>query len=820
MGKHRPRHPQGPPSLLGLAPAVSVASNPAVVCALATAFAFVSALALALTLAFVSALALPGCASGRAPDSVLCGNGILERSETCDDGNDASGDGCDKQCKVEPGFSCDGSEPSGCTPVCGDGLVVGDETCDGSELGGRTCESLNLGGGTLVCGEDCQYDPSGCTVYSCGNGVRDEAEECDGSDFGEDSCLARDYDGGYLACSLLCVVDTSGCTLASCGNGIVEGIEGCDDGGTAPGDGCGANCSVEPDWECAGQPSVCTPLCGNGSLDPGEQCDGALLGGQDCTTIGLGYEGGTLSCAVTCLFNTSLCELPTCGNGSLATGEQCDGILLGGASCQSLGFLSGTLLCAPSCGYNTSSCIPHTCGDGVISGGEACDDNNQSSGDGCSLLCNVESGWICSGEPSVCTRLCGNGVINAGEQCDSANVGTASCESLGYDSGTLACLSSCQFDTSGCRYATCGDGHKDAGEDCDGADFGTATCQSLGFVSGMLQCTQNCGYNTSACVVPECGDGIISPSAGEQCDDDNTANADGCNSACQVELGWVCASEPSVCTPSCGNGVWNPGESCDGNDLHGGTCASLGFAGGALSCNPDCTYNTGACQASICPNGIKEGAEACDTNDFGGQTCASFGFAAGSLACDASCQILTSGCTNVIYSQSFDGGCPASWTLTGEFECGTPDTWYGPSSAHSGTKCLGTDLDDYYDTDNYWGDTTATSPNIDLTAATSPTVTWWMYVYTESCCDGANLKIKPSGGSWTLVSTVTPGYNEDAGSQSAWTGYSGTFQAQWYQFTADLTAWAGSIVQLRFDFYSDYSVEYDGVFVDDVVVSD
>jgi hypothetical protein len=45
--------------------------------------------------------------------------------------------------------------------------------------------------------------------------------------------------------------------------------------------------------------------CGNGRLDPGEQCDGSNLFGRDCAT--LGFTGGTLACRPDCLFDTSHC---------------------------------------------------------------------------------------------------------------------------------------------------------------------------------------------------------------------------------------------------------------------------------------------------------------------------------------------------------------------------------------------------------------------------------------------------------------------------------------------------------------------------------
>ncbi len=45
--------------------------------------------------------------------------------------------------------------------------------------------------------------------------------------------------------------------------------------------------------------------------------------------------------------------------------------------------------------------------------------------------------------------------------------------------------------------------------------------------------------------IGECGDGRIGDL--EECDDGNTANDDGCNSACVVEDGWACHDEPSNC---------------------------------------------------------------------------------------------------------------------------------------------------------------------------------------------------------------------------------------------------------------------------------
>ncbi|MEK7452067.1 MAG: hypothetical protein AAB664_01910, partial [Patescibacteria group bacterium] len=45
----------------------------------------------------------------------------------------------------------------------------------------------------------------------------------------------------------------------------------------------------------------------------------------------------------------------------------------------------------------------------------------------------------------------------------------------------------------------CGDGFRDPTETCDGTDFNNATCGSLGFETGSLSCSSTCGYVTTSC---------------------------------------------------------------------------------------------------------------------------------------------------------------------------------------------------------------------------------------------------------------------------------------------------------------------------------
>jgi cysteine-rich repeat protein len=66
-----------------------------------------------------------------------------------------------------------------------------------------------------------------------------------------------------------------------------------------------------------------------------------------------------------------------------------------------------------------------TCGDGTVDSGETCDDGNLRSGDGCSATCATEDGFACSGTPSACNRSC-NGLAktcgpNGDDDCCASN---------------------------------------------------------------------------------------------------------------------------------------------------------------------------------------------------------------------------------------------------------------------------------------------------------------------------------------------------------------------------------------------------------------
>jgi cysteine-rich repeat protein len=120
--------------------------------------------------------------------------------------------------------------------------------------------------------------------------------------------------------------------------------------------------------------------CGNGIVDPAEQCDDDNLVSSD------GCDAN--------------CTLTTCGNGIVTSPEQCDdGNNVAGDGC------------SPICGSEGA------CGDGITSSFEECDDGNVVSGDGCDSNCTFTG--------------CGNGIVASPEQCDNGpGTGSDLCCSL------------------------------------------------------------------------------------------------------------------------------------------------------------------------------------------------------------------------------------------------------------------------------------------------------------------------------------------------------------------------------------------------------
>jgi hypothetical protein len=181
-------------------------------------------------------------------------------------------------------------------------------------------------------------------------------------------------------------------------------------------------------------------------------------------------------------------------------------------------------------------------------------------------------------------------------------------------------------------------------------------------------------------------------------------------------------------------------------------------------------------------------------------------------------QTLTFSVQTGIFSQGFEGACPNGWTMGGSWQCGTPVT--GPGSALGGTQAVACVLNGSYTDNLVFGTNHTTSNVIDLTGTTAPSLHFWTWYQTESCCDGFNVKISNNGGaSYTVATAVTPAYsnlNLGATGEPAWTGTS----TGWVEHVVDLSAFAGDQINLRFAFRTDGSVTNPGVFIDNLTIVD
>jgi fibro-slime domain-containing protein len=250
-----------------------------------------------------------------------------------------------------------------------------------------------------------------------------------------------------------------------------------------------------------------------------------------------------------------------CGNGVIEREEACDdGNSVGLDGCSSLCQIEAGYHC-PSAGY---PCLRyHQCGDGFVAPTELCDDGNNASGDGCSADCQtIEVGWFCPVPGTRCRPRCGDARLVGTETCDDGNVvsGDGCSSTCDVEPGA-----SCSSPGKPCLFPVCGNGRVEPGEICDcGTDPAALPNGCMGpnglFYGGGKGCSSTCTQEptcqdasgkTHACTT-SCGDGNLDP--GEECDDGNRQNADGCSSQCRLEPGSTCSTVVVQDTRTCRSG--------------------------------------------------------------------------------------------------------------------------------------------------------------------------------------------------------------------------------------------------------------------------
>lgn len=521
-------------------------------------------------------LSCDGC--DRDCTSPSCGNGAVCDAEECDDGNNASGDGCSAACVSEicgngvtnPGYDedCDDAGFSAtcdddCTfAICGDMLV--------NALAGETCdEGTGLPDNLSVNTPTCDGD---CTAPGCPDGYWNPTNAAPPAPAGGEEC---DDGGDSLACD-------ADCTTASCGDGYTNAVRGeqCDDANFVDTDDCPSSSTVPGSFcqnafcgdgfVCAGMGCSSTEVCDDGNGSPGSSesatCD------DDCTGVSCGDS-----------------------NTNPSAGEQCDN---GGLNSNSRPCTAG---CQNARCGDGLTCSLAGCTTGPSGGVEQCDDADGDNNDPCRNDCGVAT----CGDSIVCSNAaCTTGPGGTPEQCDTGG------NSAGCDAD--------------CTAAGCGDGfHNPVIETCD-TGGNSATCDA-------------------DCTAVACQDGHVNPAAGEQCDDGNANNNDRCRNSCQTAFcgdgvvctGGTCTSGPSGGTEACDNGGSN------GNDRPCTAVCAVATCGDGLVCNHgSCTSGPGAgpeecddgggnsnvtpdacrtdCASPSCGDGVQDSGEFCDDGALNG----------------------------------------------------------------------------------------------------------------------------------------------------------------------------------------------------------
>ncbi|HTM43961.1 MAG TPA: DUF4215 domain-containing protein [Polyangiaceae bacterium] len=246
-----------------------------------------------------------------------------------------------------------------------------------------------------------------------------------------------------------------------------------------------------------------------------------------------------------------------------AIGNECDGKADGVGCGQMSGFI-----CV------NQGCRESSCGDGYVDDAlsEECDDGNTDPNDGC--------------EPGTCTFSCNaDGDCNDQDPCN----GVETCDN------NHACLAGTAPDTT--LQVPCVLDLPPVSTDAGASDAGNAADSGTAPASGDASLTDSGSISSpdatvaadagnplagickaGACVLAGCGNGVLQ--AGEQCDDGNDVNSDGCKNDCK----YTCEADSDcddhdVCTGS--------DETCN---THNHRCV----AGTPLTCDDsnDCTDNT------------------------------------------------------------------------------------------------------------------------------------------------------------------------------------------------------------------------------------
>ncbi len=150
--------------------------------------------------------------------------------------------------------------------------------------------------------------------------------------------------------------------------------------------------------------------------------------------------------------------------------------------------------------------------------------------------------------------------------------------------------------------------------------------------------------------------------------------------------------------------------------------------------------------------------------------------------------------------------CPGDYTL--HFE-GSTVTGLLPVDAHSDKFAFWSNKGDE-------SDMTLTR-EFDLTSASGPvTLSYWTWYDIEEDWDYLYVEVSEDGKTWKFVETPSGTDTNPTGNSYGW-GYTGKTNG-WTQEEADLSAYAGKKIQVRFEYVTDAAVNGEGLLLDDVTI--
>jgi hypothetical protein len=252
---------------------------------------------------------------------------------------------------------------------------------------------------------------------------------------------------------------------------------------------------------------------------------------------------------------------------------------------------------------------------------------------------------------------------------------------------------------------------------------------------------------------PECGNGMVEN--GERCDGDDLDGND-CTSLGfeDGELGCAdtCMGFRTANCYTCGNGTLEGPETCDGGVSGSVTCVTQGFTEGEIACNAEtCELDLTGC--SLCGDGKATVEEPCDGDDLGGETCASIGFDGGDLACRDACLYDVSACEGGQFIEDWEGMSidVPPWGFSGN-----ADWVIDNSNPIGGAAMAGSGVITHDESSGL---------TINMTFPSGGQITFWHSESTESCCDYLEFYIDGSmQDSWSGAGAATEEtYDVDAG---------------------------------------------------------